>query len=177
MALIIDLSNLRQNPGRTQTVSLKSDVLAGLSEGLSLKDEVSLDATLTGGERRVELEGHVHCTIETVCDRCLKPMSYTLDFDVHETLMSEHDVDVLASHDSDREKLESENWIYNDVHLDLNYLVLNAIIAQLPLRHLCQDDCKGLCPQCGANLNDGPCGCENKEIDSRWAALAQLMDD
>ena len=77
--------------------------------------------------------------------------------------MSTHDVDVLAEHGGDREQLETENWIYDDVHLDLNYLVLNAILTQLPLRHLCRPDCKGLCPHCGANLNDGPCDCENTE--------------
>ncbi len=177
MALIIDLSNLRQNPGRVQNVSLEADGLEGLDEGLSLDGKVFVDATLTGGERQVALTGRVRCTIATVCDRCLAPISYPLDFEIQEILMSTHDVDVLASHDGDKEMLESENWVYDDVHLDLNYLVLNAILTQLPLRHLCRDDCKGLCPHCGKNLNDGACNCENKEIDSRWAALAQLMEE
>ena len=108
---------------------------------------------------------------------CLTPVTYPLDFEIDEVLMSTHDVDVLAEHGGDREMLETENWIYDDVHLDLNYLVLNAILTQLPLRHLCRPDCKGLCPHCGANLNEGPCDCENTEIDPRWAILAQLQDE
>lgn len=177
MAMIVDLSSLRQNPGRTQPLALESETLDGLTDGLTLAGTVHLTGTLTGGDRRVTLTAHVKATIETVCDRCLKPLSYALGFDISEVLMSAHDVDVLVDHGADREELESENWIYNDAHLDLNYLVLDAILTQLPLRHLCRPDCKGLCPHCGADLNDGPCDCENTEIDPRWAILAQLQDE
>ncbi len=176
MALIVDLSSLRQNPGRRLTVSLQSDELEGLSNGLQLKGPVRLEVTLVGGDRRVMLHAQIQADIETVCDMCLTPVSYLLDFEIDEVLMSAHDVDVLSEHGGDREKMESENWIYDDVHLDLNYLVLNAILTQLPLRHLCRPDCKGLCPHCGVNLNDGPCDCENTEIDPRWAILAQLQE-
>lgn len=177
MALIVDLSTLRQNPGRRQHESLQTDVLAGLDAALTLNGPVSVEADFVGGERMVEMQARVQAKLDTVCDMCLAPVSYTLDFEISETLMSAHDVDVLTEHGGDREAYESENWIYDDVHLDLNYLVLNAILTQLPLRHLCRPDCKGLCPQCGANLNDGPCNCENTEIDPRWAALMQLKDE
>lgn len=177
MAMIIDLSSLRQNPGRTQALSLESENLEGLTEGLSLAGKIHLDGMLTGKDRSVAFAAHVTAVIGTVCDRCLKPLSYALDFELSETLMSAHDVDVLVAHGADREQLETENWIYNDAHLDLNYLVLDAILTQLPLRHLCRPDCKGLCPHCGADLNDGPCDCENTEIDPRWAILAQLQDE
>lgn len=176
MALIVDLSSLRQNPGRRLTVSLQSDELEGLSNGLQLNGPVRMEVTLVGGDRRVMLHAQIQTEIETVCDMCLTPVSYPLDFEIDEVLMSAHDVDVLSEHGGDREEMESENWIYDDVHLDLNYLVLNAILTQLPLRHLCRPDCKGLCPHCGANLNDGPCDCENTEIDPRWAILAQLQE-
>lgn len=176
MALIVDLSSLRQNPGRRLTASLESDTLAGLESGLHLNGSVKVDVELIGGERRVSLHARVQAEIDTVCDMCLAPIVYPLDFEIDEVLMSTHDVDVLAEHGGDREEMESENWIYDDVHLDLNYLVLNAILTQLPLRHLCRPDCKGLCPHCGANLNDGPCDCENTEIDPRWAILAQLQE-
>lgn len=176
MSLLVDLSALRQNPGRQFQTSLEANTLEGLDQALRLVGPVKVDVELVGGERRVEMKAHIQAQIDTVCDLCLSPVSYPLDFDITETLMSNHDVDVLSDHGDDREKLESENWIYDDVHLDLNYLVLNAILTQLPLRHLCREDCKGLCPQCGANLNDGPCGCENNEIDPRWAILAQIKD-
>lgn len=177
MAMIVDLSSLRQNPGRRLTLTLESDRLDGLAEELTLQGPVVVNAELCGGDRRVALHARIQAQIETVCDLCLAPVSYALDFEVDEVLMSTHDVDVIAAHGGDREQLESENWIYDDVHLDLNYLVLNAILTQLPLRHLCRVDCKGLCPHCGANLNEGPCNCENTEIDPRWAVLAQLKDE
>ena len=177
MSLTVDLSALRQNPGRHFHASLESDHLDGLDQSLKLVGPVKMEAEFVGGNRKVEMQAQIQAQIDTVCDLCLTPVSYNLDFEVSETLMSSHDVDVLSDHGGDREKYESENWIYDDVHLDLNYLVLNAILTQLPLRHLCREDCKGLCPQCGANLNNGPCGCENNEIDPRWAVLAQLKDE
>ncbi|MDO4281880.1 MAG: DUF177 domain-containing protein [Peptococcaceae bacterium] len=177
MALFVDLSSLRQNPGRREHVSLQSDRIDGLEEGLTLRGPVKLEADLVGEDRKVALNGRVQAVIDTACDRCLAPVSYTLDFPLEETLISSHDVAVLAAHGADQEELENSSWIYDDVHLDLNYLVLDAIINQLPPQHLCREDCKGLCPHCGANLNNGPCDCNHTETDPRWAILAQLKDD
>ena len=109
MALIVDLSSLRQNPGRRMSVSLDSDKLDGLTNGLALNGPVQIDAELVGGERRVTLLARVQATIETVCDMCLAPVVYPLDFEIDEILMSAHDVDVLAEHGGDREQLETEN--------------------------------------------------------------------
>jgi uncharacterized protein len=55
-------------------------------------------------------------------------------------------------------------------------LVCEDIVFSLPLRFLCDEECKGLCSRCGKNLNDGPCDCK-KEIDPRMAALLQLLED
>ncbi len=60
-------------------------------------------------------------------------------------------------------------------HVDLDDLVREQILLALPTRQLCRDDCKGLCPTCGANLNQTTCDCSAEEIDPRFAALAQLL--
>ena len=57
----------------------------------------------------------------------------------------------------------------------LKELVLSDLLLNLPMKHLCREDCKGLCPGCGVNLNREPCRCK-KQVDPRWAALEQLLD-
>ena len=65
--------------------------------------------------------------------------------------------------------------VEND-RLDLKELVLSDLLLNLPMKHLCREDCKGLCPKCGANLNEGECGCNRKPVDPRFAALRDLLD-
>ena len=55
--------------------------------------------------------------------------------------------------------------------------IRDALTLELPLRVLCKEDCKGLCPKCGHNLNEGPCGCDLREEDPRWDALKSLLQN
>ena len=63
-----------------------------------------------------------------------------------------------------------------DFTVELDEIVITDILLDLPQKNLCQEDCKGLCPQCGQNLNRGSCGCEQRATDPRLAVLQQLMD-
>jgi uncharacterized protein len=59
-------------------------------------------------------------------------------------------------------------------HLDLRPLVRDALLLELPIAPLCRDDCRGLCPTCGADLNEGTCACEDPTSDPRWSVLDRL---
>jgi uncharacterized protein len=59
-------------------------------------------------------------------------------------------------------------------HLDLTEAVRQALVTQLPMRPLCRPDCAGLCARCGADLNEGPCGCPDEPADDRWSVLRGL---
>ena len=61
--------------------------------------------------------------------------------------------------------------------LDLDELVYSEVIVSLPMKHLCSEECRGICFKCGKNLNDGDCDCPKKEIDPRLAALADLLKE
>ena len=77
------------------------------------------------------------------------------------------------------EELEDEESdeivLLEDGQADLDKLFTTACILALDGKHLCKEDCKGLCPTCGKDLNEGPCGC-GKELDPRLAVLAKLLD-
>ena len=112
----------------------------------------------------LSLEGTAETTLELVCDRCLKPFSQDLALPVS-TLLAEE----LEDEEND------EIVLLQDGAADLDEIFTTALVLSMDAKHLCSEDCKGLCPTCGADLNLGPCQCR-KEPDPRFAALAQLLD-
>ena len=110
------------------------------------------------------LEGSADTTLELVCDRCLKPFRQELRLPVS-TLLAE----TLEDEEND------EIVLLEDGAVDLDEVFTTALVLSMDSKHVCSEDCKGLCATCGADLNQGPCGCR-KEIDPRLAALAQLLD-
>ncbi|MCD7947246.1 MAG: DUF177 domain-containing protein [Oscillospiraceae bacterium] len=110
------------------------------------------------------LEGVAESILDLPCDRCLKPMEKEMRVPV-EFMLSEH-----------LEEEESDTILpLEDGAIDLDEVFTTAVVLALDAKHLCSEDCKGLCPQCGADLNEGPCACK-PEPDPRLAALAQLLD-
>jgi len=111
------------------------------------------------------LEGQAASLLDYTCDRCMGafsrektvPLSYLLA----ETLEGEED-DALV--------------LLEDGEVDVGELAYTAFILDMDTKHLCSEDCKGLCPGCGVNLNQEPCRCR-KQPDPRWAALQQLLDN
>jgi uncharacterized metal-binding protein YceD (DUF177 family) len=75
------------------------------------------------------------------------------------------------------EAREGESYPIRGEHIDLAPLTREALLLNLPLAPLCREDCAGLCPRCGADLNAGPCGCGSDERDPRWAILDVLKEE
>ncbi|MDD2499121.1 MAG: DUF177 domain-containing protein, partial [Desulfitobacteriaceae bacterium] len=72
---------------------------------------------------------------------------------------------------------EEEIYFYEGDKIDILPQVLQTILLELPMKVLCREDCKGLCPVCGTNLNIKECRCERESIDPRLAALKNLLND
>jgi len=113
----------------------------------------------------VTLEASACCTMQYVCDRCAAPAEKQLCVPMAHTLVAE----------LNREDDADAYIVVPDGKLDLAQLTWEDILLFLPSKLLCSDDCKGICPQCGKNLNEGTCECK-KEIDPRFAALLDLLD-
>ena len=107
----------------------------------------------------------VKFSLNLVCDRCLEP------FVREENLQFTHILVQKLDSDAD------EDYILCPAgELDLDDLVRTDVLLELPTKVLCSEDCKGLCEQCGQNLNFGSCKCEKQQIDPRLAVLSQLLD-
>ena len=101
------------------------------------------------------VRGRIECQKNFTCDRCLTPAT---ERQVHE-FAEEFDKSAAA-----------------DDLLDVTELLRDELLAGQPMKNLCKADCKGLCPVCGANLNDGDCGCDKHIVDPRLAALKAIMN-
>lgn len=126
---------------------------------------VFVHGAVTGAGSIVVLRCTVEYTFEGSCDRCLA------HFSRGGTLEAEHLL-ILSEADS-----EDENAIVvgDSYELDLDDVVQTDLCLEMPIKRLCKPDCKGLCPRCGADLNEGECACEGSETDPRLEALRQLL--
>ena len=127
------------------------------------KEPISVHGTVDGAGSVVLLRADVSYRMDGVCDRCLTPTVYESSFSIERVLVTstENDSDDLV--------------VVDQFMLDLDDLVSAEIWMELPTKTLCREDCRGLCPSCGKNLNEGECGCSGKTIDPRLAALADYL--
>lgn len=102
---------------------------------------------------------------ERPCDRCGTVVTKTMHYNF------EHNLVTSLSGDQNDDYIETPDYT-----VDVEELVVSDILLELPLKYLCSDNCKGLCPVCGTNLNNGKCDCTVKNIDPRLEALRQLIN-
>jgi uncharacterized protein len=120
----------------------------------------------------VRVRGHLSVCLDTECDRCLEAASIPIesDFDLFYEPMSlvpeEAEVEINQG--------ESEIGFYKGEGLELEDILREWVLLALPMRKVCREDCQGICPVCGQNLNQKSCGCETRVLDNRWAALKGL---
>ncbi len=135
------------------------------------------DAAVRGRASRkgdeVRLRGEIRTEVELLCGRCASPERTPLAVEFDTSFVPQ---EAEAAKTENVELLKEDLLLsaYEGGAVDLDELVREQILLALPTRHLCGEDCKGLCQQCGANLNEGPCSCGRGETDPRWAALADL---
>ena len=126
---------------------------------------VQVEGSVTNHAGALVLEGTASSLLDLVCDRCGKEYS-------REKVV---ELDCLLAAELEDEE-HDEIYLLDGNEVDLDEVAGTAFILAMDTKNLCSDNCKGLCAKCGADLNNGPCGCR-PEVDPRLAALAQLLDD
>jgi uncharacterized protein len=144
-------------------------------EGAQLISDAAVEGSASRKGEQVRLRGTIRTEVELLCDRCVKPERAPLAVEFDTSFIPQ---EVEAVKQENVELLPEDLGLsaYDGEAVDLDELVREQILLALPLRHLCREDCKGLCQKCGADLNAGDCSCEQSEVDPRWAALASLKD-
>jgi uncharacterized protein len=132
------------------------------------------ELTHTGGDR-VLARGSIAGRARLECSRCLKPFIWGFDIGFTENCAL-REIDDPEGYEASLDEEDAVPILDNET-VDLSELVRQLITVELPYRPLCRSDCAGLCATCGADLNEGECGCPPKPTDPRWAKLQQLLDD
>jgi len=117
----------------------------------------------------ITLELKANVKYDTFCARCLAPISETKDISFVKTVIT--DEASLQNEDND------DYIISRDGMIDADESLIEQILLELPIKHLCKEDCKGLCPKCGADLNVTECNCDTSEPDPRFDVLRKLLEN
>ncbi|MBO4476744.1 MAG: DUF177 domain-containing protein [Lachnospiraceae bacterium] len=133
-------------------------------------------------DRQVEIEADVRIVLGMVCSRCAAPLSEPFDLTVSCLLdLNKKTDDKPKEPEEEPEEDEDDafvNCVMNDRFLDVDTLAFDALSENMPFAVYCKEDCKGLCPVCGKNLNEGDCGCSataDEPKDPRMARIADLF--
>lgn len=136
-------------------------------------EAVETRVKVTGSEKQHLLDTSVRTKAQCKCSRCLEPVVLPLRAEF-KLLLESCGSFAKASETAS----EAEDLVLvadSDSSFDITERVREAIILSLPLKPLCRENCKGLCPHCGANLNLTTCQCEERKPDPRWNRLKELM--
>ena len=168
----IDLTYVLSQDGNTQEEAVALDMThfkRGRGEFYKLADKSPVQVSIHHEKDQViTVAGQCRVSLRMNCARCLKPVRKDLE------LAFEHRVDVLHP-GADEDELEMSLCIRDGKMLDVDQLVHNEILINLPIRVLCKEDCKGICPVCGQDLNDGECSCDQGPSDPRMAAFQEIF--
>ncbi|MFN2446755.1 MAG: DUF177 domain-containing protein [Vicinamibacterales bacterium] len=170
--MLLDLTHLRQ-PETTLARHSEASAFDGREHLFRIVAPVDLRLTVHKDRDRFRLVGTVGTAIELGCSRCLEAYRLRVDapFDLHYLPQSAN------SGETEREVADDDlsAAYYSDETIDLGQLIEEQLYLALPMKPLCRDDCQGLCPQCGANLNAERCSCDVRWSDPRLAGLKALI--
>ncbi|MFQ5894949.1 MAG: DUF177 domain-containing protein [Nitrospinota bacterium] len=121
----------------------------------------------------VALRGAVSAAIELICSRCLRPFRQRVEQEFQVQFLPRPPGPPEAAKEINAEEPD-EAYIEGET-LDVGVVARDHLGLALPMKPLCREDCPGLCPRCGKDLNEGPCGCAAEGADPRLAALAELL--
>jgi uncharacterized protein len=170
--MLLDLTRYRQ-PQNHFSRTFQPEEVAQAGDPYRIVAPVHVDVEIHKDKEKFRLVGTVRTELELACSRCLEPFQMPVDssFDLRFLSASE------MSTEEEREVQENdfETTYYRDDQIDLNELLREQFYLALPMKPLCQEDCKGLCAQCGTNLNTGTCTCAVEWEDPRLAPLKGLL--
>jgi uncharacterized protein len=167
--LVLDTRELGRRPGSERKVSLTAPAPADLGievlhvpEGSPIEFDIRLEAVVEG----VLVTGTANAELGGECVRCLEEIRSDITADFQELFVYGGD-EQPGDEDDETSRLEGDL-------VDLEPLLRDAVVLALPFQPLCQDDCPGLCTECGARLADDPDHRHEAAVDPRWAALQEL---
>jgi uncharacterized protein len=170
----LDLSQVRTGREHYEKV-YDPGMFSADREAFQVVAPVALSFDILKDKEQFHLTGTVRTTLELPCSRCLEPFRSPVDasFDLR------YQPHALNTGSDEREIEEDDlsTAFYENDEIDLGQLMREQFYLSVPMKPLCQDDCRGLCPVCGTNLNRGTCECKRDWVDPRLAVLKNLKHE
>ena len=167
----IHLSDISSCEGKCVQVTapLEMDCITFQMGSFPVLHKEPLELTITNtGKKVLELVGTRAITVSIPCDRCLEDVSVEIP------LSFKRKLDMKLTEEERVNDLD-ENAYLTGMDLDVDQLVYFEVLMNWPLKVLCKEDCKGICSQCGKNLNEGLCDCVEEPKDPRMAAISDIF--
>jgi uncharacterized protein len=160
--LRIMVADLLRRPGAKRAVQLEAVLpdLGSRTVVVAPEDPVRVEAVLERISEGIVVRGEVDVVWTAECSRCLRPLRGELAVGIDELF--------------EPEPVDGETYRLDGDSIDLDQAVRDNVVLELPSAPHCRDDCRGLCPTCGADRNEADCGCVEEVGDPRWAALGSL---
>jgi uncharacterized protein len=167
----IELENLEGGKGDFAHV-YQPDDLNPVDERVSLTGPATVSGKVRLAGNEVFVNGHVETRAQVECDRCLQSVETPVnsDFELEYITGSEYESSGTAA----LTEAELSVSVFDGKAIDVDEIVKEQVLLAVPTRMLCREDCKGICPECGADRNTGDCNCTTDDTDPRWAALKDL---
>ncbi|MCR5387959.1 MAG: DUF177 domain-containing protein [Lachnospiraceae bacterium] len=168
--MIIDLSEIYSQTGSKRSVEVYTEMHSFKTKAASYEIVDAPPFTLNVSNvlgKTLTLEAHTVFTLIAPCDRCLCDVKVEVPVDIEKSIP-------FAKEEQDPD--EEIDCYLSDKKLDMDSLLCTELSFNFPMIVLCKDDCKGLCPDCGANLNEGTCGCADGKLDWRMSAILDLYN-
>ena len=124
--------------------------------------------------KSVQVDGSIQISVSMRCSRCVGDFAYPLDIAFKEEYIPAEELDPEADHELTGSELNI--GFYTNDEIDTGELVKEQVLLAVPMKPLCSMECRGICPECGTNLNEGLCNCSTEKIDPRLAPLKRLME-
>jgi DUF177 domain-containing protein len=171
--LLLNLNKIRTAHERFDQVYSPGQF--GTDDEFRVVAPITLGLDIFKDKAQFRLTGRIQTTLELPCSRCLEPFTMPVDqtFDLRYQPHAEN------TGDGEREIEEDDltTAFYENDEIDLGQLMREQFYLSLPMKPLCRDECKGLCPTCGTNWNTGACDCKEEWEDPRLAPLKTLKTD
>lgn len=163
---LIPVHDLMRKPGSMREIETVLTLDAPLGTGLAAVAkgiQINLKLRLESVHEGIYVSGVLKTKAEAECSRCLEPLTIPIEVDIQELFAYSLEVE--------------DDLVIKDEHIDLEQVIVDSVVLNLPFTPICEANCLGLCSECGAKLNEDPSHAHEAPIDSRWNELKKFAKE
>lgn len=170
--MFVNLSDVLTTEGKVEKleIPLEMTVFSNGTESFDILEKSPVSIVLANTAKdEARAEGRCSLSFRAACDRCLSDTAVAMEIEFSRTFVS-------PEADASDEDAEDNRRLMDGYQLDAEALMYDEIVVNWPVKILCREDCKGVCPVCGQNLNERECGCDTFVPDPRMAAIKDIFN-